>query len=108
MLVSLLPLYSDKRLIFEKKRSYNKVVPWLLGQIERTLSTPDSGLWEFRKEVQIHTYTLLFHWAGAKAAYKIAALFNDRELMHKARHIAAEADQLIFVDGAGDACELRR
>jgi len=95
VLVSLLPLYSDKRLIFEKKRSYNKVVPWLLSQIERTLTEPDSGLWEFRKEVQVHTYTLLFHWAGAKAAYKIAALFNDRDLMVKARHIAAEADQLI-------------
>jgi len=41
--VSLLPLYSDKRLIFKKKNSYRKIVPWLLNQIERTLSEPDSG-----------------------------------------------------------------
>jgi len=95
VLVSLLPLYSDKRLIFKKKNSYRKIVPWLLGQIERTLAEPDSGLWEFRKEVQVHTYTLLFHWAGAKAAYKIGSLFNDQDLMFKARQLAIAADKLI-------------
>jgi glucoamylase len=95
VLVSLLPLYSDKRLIFLKKNSYRKIVPWLLSQIERTLSIPDAGLWEFRSRVQVHTYTLLFHWAGAKAAYKIGALFNDQELMHRAMKLAAEADILI-------------
>jgi GH15 family glucan-1,4-alpha-glucosidase len=95
VLVSLLPLYSDKRLTFGKKNSFHKVVPWLLGQIERTLSIPDSGLWEFRNEVQVHTYTLLFHWAGAKAAFKIAGIFGDRDLMNKARHLAAEASRLI-------------
>jgi glucoamylase len=95
VLVSLLPLYADKRLIFPKKSSYHRVVPWLLAQIERTLETPDAGPWEFRNEVQVHTYTLLFHWAGAKAAYKIAALFGDHELMRKALRLAEAADRLI-------------
>lgn len=95
VLVSLLPLYSDKRLLFVKKNSYQRIVPWLLSQIERTLALPDSGLWEFRQTEQVHTYTLLFHWAGAKAAYKIAALFNDHSLMSKASKIAVAADTLI-------------
>src|SRR5579863_5816352 len=95
VLVSLLPLYSDKRLIFMRKSSYRRIVPWLLAQIERTLEMPDSGLWEFRNEVQVHTYTLLFHWAGAKAAYKIGSLFNDQALMEKAQNLAATADALI-------------
>ena len=95
VLVSLLPLYSDKRLIFKKRNSYRKIVPWLLNQIERTLSLPDSGLWEFRSETRVHTYTLLFHWAGAKAAYKIAAIFGDQELMRQAQRLAVAADQLI-------------
>ncbi|MGN6419393.1 MAG: glycoside hydrolase family 15 protein [Pseudobacter sp.] len=95
VLVSLLPLYTDKRLAFQKKSSYKSIVPWLLAQIERTLTLPDSGLWEFRNQVQVHTYTLLFHWAGARAAYKIAQAFNDRELMHKADLIAKEADKLL-------------
>jgi glucoamylase len=95
LLVSLLPLYTDKRLIFGRKNSYHKIVPWLLDQIERTLSMPDSGLWEFRKEVQVHTYTLLFHWAGAKAALKIAGRFGDVKLMNKARQLSAAAGGLI-------------
>lgn len=95
VLVSLLPLYTDKRLTFAKKSSYKTIVPWLLSQIERTLTVPDSGLWEFRNTVQVHTYTLLFHWAGAKAAFKIAQLFNDVELMKKADAIAREADRLL-------------
>ena len=95
VLVSLLPLYNDKRLIFKKKESYRKIVPWLLSQIERTLTEPDAGLWEFRTEVKVHTYTLLFHWAGAKAAYKIAALFGDQDLMNQARRLVAAADKLM-------------
>jgi len=95
VLLNLLPLYSDKRLIFLKKNSYRKIVPWLLNQIERTLAEPDSGLWEFRNEVQVHTYTLLFHWAGAKAAHKISAVFGDEELMGKALRLADAADKLI-------------
>jgi GH15 family glucan-1,4-alpha-glucosidase len=95
LLVSLLPLYTDKRLIFGRKNSYHKIVPWLLDQIGRTLSLPDSGLWEFRKEVQVHTYTLLFHWAGAKAALKIAGRFGDVVMMNKARQLAAAAGELI-------------
>jgi GH15 family glucan-1,4-alpha-glucosidase len=95
VLVSLLPLYVDKRLTFLKKKSYRKIVPWLLKQIKRTLTMPDSGLWEFRNQVQVHTYTLLFHWAGAKAAGKIGFIFNDAELIHEAKEIAQEAGRLI-------------
>ena len=95
VLVSLLPLYSDKRLLFNKKHSYRRIVPWLLAQIERTLEAPDSGLWEFRNAAQVHTYTLLFHWAGAKAAYKIGHLFGDPELMRKATRLAEAADRLM-------------
>jgi glucoamylase len=95
VLVSLLPLYTDKRLTFTRKNSYRNIVPWLLNQIERTLTMPDSGLWEFRNQVQVHTYTLLFHWAGAKAAYKIGALFNDVQIMQKAQELAAAANKLL-------------
>jgi len=95
VLVSLLPLYTDKRLTFEKKHSYKNIVPWLLKQIERTLDAPDSGLWEFRNKTQVHTYTLLFHWAGAKAAFKIGKIFHDEDLMNYAHGIAGKANGLI-------------
>ncbi len=95
VLVSLLPLYTDKRLTFQKRSSYKNIIPWLLDQIERTMTMPDSGLWEFRNQVQVHTYTLLFHWAGAKAAYKIAAVFDDKPIMERALKLALQADTLL-------------
>lgn len=91
VLVGLLPLYIDKRLSFSKKSSYKRIVPWLLKQIERTRNIEDAGLWEFRNSKQIHTYTLLFHWAGAKAAYKIAKEFQDDVLMQQAERLSMEA-----------------
>ncbi|WEK34483.1 MAG: glycoside hydrolase family 15 protein [Candidatus Pseudobacter hemicellulosilyticus] len=95
VLVSLLPLYTDKRLGFTRRTGYRTIVPWLLKQIERTMTLPDSGLWEFRNREQVHTYTLLFHWAGAKAAYKIGAAFNDMELMQQASALVKAADKLL-------------
>lgn len=95
VLVSLLPLYVDKRLTFPKKKSYKKIVPWLLDQIERTMNIEDAGLWEFRNQKQLHTYTLLFHWAGARAAYKIAHEFGDEPLMVKASELVDQAAILL-------------
>lgn len=95
VLVSLLPLYVDKRLTFKKKNSYKKIVAWLLQQIERTMNLKDAGLWEFRNQTQIHTYTVLFHWAGTKAAYKIAKEFGDEMLMTYATRLMEEAEFLL-------------
>jgi glucoamylase len=82
-------------LTFAKKNSYKRIVPWLLKQIERTRNIEDAGLWEFRNQTQIHTYTLLFHWAGAKAAYKIAREFGDDVLMQQAERLSLEAATMI-------------
>ena len=95
VLVSLLPLFIDKRLVFFRKTNYLQIVPWLLKQIERTMMEPDSGLWEFRCTEQLHTYTLIFHWAGSKAAFRIASRFDDHDLMQKAQSLALAADKLI-------------
>ncbi|MEO5996420.1 MAG: glycoside hydrolase family 15 protein [Chitinophagaceae bacterium] len=95
VLVSLLPLYVDKRLIFAKKKSFKRIVPWLLDQIQRTMLAEDAGLWEFRNYKQVHTYTLLFHWAGAMAAHKIAKEFGDEPLMIQAESLAAQASALL-------------
>ncbi|MBA2745913.1 MAG: glycoside hydrolase family 15 protein [Flavisolibacter sp.] len=91
VLVSLLPLYVDKRLTFPRKNSYNKIIPWLLEKIEMTMHAEDAGLWEFRNSKSIFSYTMLFHWAGAKAAYKIAKEFDDEAVMQKAEKLCAEA-----------------
>lgn len=84
VLVGLLPLFIDKRLSFSEKNYYKPLVDRLLGWIEKTFYEPDAGLWEFRNVKQVHTYTLLFHWAGSKAARKIGVIMNDVELINRA------------------------
>ena len=84
VLVGLLPLFIDKRLSFSQKMHYKPLVDRLLNWIEKTFYEPDAGLWEFRNVKQVHTYTLLFHWAGSKAAAKIGVVMNDMELVSRA------------------------
>jgi len=95
VMVGVMPLYTDRRLTFTRKSSYKKIVSWLLKQIERTRNLEDAGLWEFRNQKQIHTYTLLFHWAGAKAAFKIAKQFQDDVLMQQSERIALDAADML-------------
>ena len=93
VLVSLLPLYVDKRFIDADRRYSMTLIEHCLELIETTMDEPDAGLWEFRNISQVHTYTLLFHWAGASAAYQIANKFKDTRLMKKAlrlKNLAAE------------------
>jgi glucoamylase len=84
VLVGLLPLFIDKRLSFTKKNSYKPLVERLLNWIEKTFVEPDAGLWEFRNVKQVHTYTMLFHWAGSKAAAKIGIIMNDTAMINRA------------------------
>jgi GH15 family glucan-1,4-alpha-glucosidase len=87
VLVGLLPLFIDKRLSFAKKHAYKHLVERLLIWIERTIDEPDAGLWEFRNVTQVHTYTMLFHWAGSKAAIKIGKIMNDASLVEHATRL---------------------
>jgi glucoamylase len=95
VLVGLLPLFIDKRLSFAKKHSYKPLVDRLLKWIEKTFFEPDAGLWEFRNVTQVHTYTLLFHWAGCKAAIKIGAIMSDADLMQRASRLEKIATESI-------------
>ena len=84
VLVSLLPLYDDKRFIESEKSHSKPMIQRLLSSIEATMDEPDAGLWEFRNLKQEHCYTFLFHWAGSCAAIKIAERLQDEELKEKA------------------------
>jgi GH15 family glucan-1,4-alpha-glucosidase len=95
VLVGLLPLFIDKRLTFAQKRGYKPLVDRLLIWIEKTFDEPDAGLWEFRNVTQVHTYTLLFHWAGCNAAAKIGKVMVDSDLVKRASTLAARAEKYL-------------
>jgi GH15 family glucan-1,4-alpha-glucosidase len=95
VLASLLPLYIDRRLNYLSYTKSREVVYWLLNRIEETMEMPDAGIWEFRNKMQENCYTFLFHWAGSKAAEKIAAHFSDKDLKTRASRLAARASEKI-------------
>jgi len=95
VLVSLLPLYADKRFISKNKIYTPRLMEHALDMIEETMNEPDAGLWEFRNRAQLHCYTFLFHWAGSSAAYYIAKFFNNKSLEQKALRLKKEAENLI-------------
>ncbi|MBF0101942.1 MAG: glycoside hydrolase family 15 protein [Desulfobacterales bacterium] len=95
VLVSLLPIYTDKRLNVEEKYKSKEIIKWLLDHISLTINEPDAGLWEFRNCKQFHCYTYLFHWAGSKAAVKIAELLNDKDLKSMALSLMDQSFQKI-------------
>ncbi|HEY9007429.1 glycoside hydrolase family 15 protein [Ohtaekwangia sp.] len=95
VLVGLQPLFTDRRLTYIKRSSYKPLVSRLLDWIEKTMEEPDAGLWEFRNIKQLHTYTLLFHWAGCQAACKIANAMTDSDLVQRARKLEKVASDLL-------------
>lgn len=95
VLASLLPLYIDRRLNYLSYKKSREVIYWLLSRVEETMELPDAGIWEFRNRMQENCYTFLFHWAGSKAAEKIATHFSDNDLRVKAAKLAARAAEKI-------------
>ena len=80
VLISLLPLYEDKRIIFTERFDSSGLIMKTLKMIEKTFDEKDAGLWEFRNLKQHHTYTYLFHWAGSCAAIKMAKVLKNEEM----------------------------
>lgn len=104
VLISLLPLYADKRFIFTERFDSSDLVMKTLKLIEKTMDEKDAGLWEFRNISQHHCYTYLFHWAGAYAAIKIARILHNNEmgqLAVKLRDKAAKRIEECYVPSKG-------
>ncbi|MEM6726567.1 MAG: glycoside hydrolase family 15 protein [Bacteroidota bacterium] len=87
VLVTLLPLFTDKRLASSEKRQMRGLVNQALDRIESTMNEPDNGLWEFRGFSQHFCYTFLFHWAGSQAALKIAKALGDSDMEAQAKKL---------------------
>jgi len=91
MLTAILPLYLDHRLVSNRPQGSLGLVRHLLELMARDFDIPDAGIWEFRNLRQEHSYTYLFHWAGATAAINVARRRNDPDLLRMAQDLEARA-----------------
>ncbi|GAB5553292.1 MAG: glycoside hydrolase family 15 protein [Saprospiraceae bacterium] len=95
VLVTLLPLFNDKRLVDKEAPSLIELAKRCLEMIQKTMNEPDNGLWEFRGTSQLHSYTFLFHWAGSHAAKRIADDLGDKSMSKLARQMIKESTEMI-------------
>lgn len=91
VLLSLIPLYIDRRCVNENRLDPSLFINKMLNKIEMTIDEPDAGIWEFRNFAQKHCYTNLFQWAGCKAAIKVAGYIKDDALMERAGILMGKA-----------------
>lgn len=95
VLVTLLPFFTDHRLLNQIGRPEKDIVDHCLEMIEATMEEPDNGIWEFRGRRQLHAYTFLFHWAGSQAALKIGQTTYNKPLIKKARQLIKASAAMI-------------
>jgi GH15 family glucan-1,4-alpha-glucosidase len=91
VLISMLPLYNDSRFIYDERQDSSQWLDSLISKIERTIDEKDAGIWEFRNIANIHCYTNLFQWAGAKAALKMAKTINHVDFQERAQVLIDKA-----------------
>ncbi|QES90013.1 glycoside hydrolase family 15 protein [Rhizosphaericola mali] len=92
VLISLLPLYLDKRFVFKERNDSSYWIDFILKKIEKTINEKDAGIWEFRNMPNTHCYTNLFQWAGAKAALKMSRELKDKKLIARAIKLIKNAE----------------
>lgn len=96
VLVTLLPLFTDARLMKNKSSStLLGIARHCLEMIEETMEEPDNGIWEFRGTIQLNCYTLLYHWAGSHAAKKLARAVKDEDMGIAANQMIKKASEKI-------------
>ena len=95
VLVSLLPVYADKRFILSERTESSKMIYQILQSIDSTMDEKDAGLWEFRELSQYHCYTFLFHWAGTCAALNIARELGDSKMAKMAEELKQKSIEKI-------------
>lgn len=89
-------LMMDERFVGESRASGGgQVVATLLEQIEKRMAEPDAGLWELRGHQQLHSFTLLTHWAGASRAMEIGSVLQEPALVAKGRLLRDTARNLL-------------
>jgi GH15 family glucan-1,4-alpha-glucosidase len=96
MILAISRLLLDARFVgLDGRDGMMALVECMVAQIEDRLEEPDAGLWELRGNTQLHSFTLLTHWAGARRAMEIAEVHGLTELQQRASTIATRARHLL-------------
>ena len=95
MMAAIAPLFLDARFDDPCHQQAADLVRRLLVRIESTMNQPDAGLWEYRGNQLVHTFSLLMHWTGSELASRIGARIGDDKLQARGQQLSRAARQII-------------
>lgn len=95
MIMAISQLFLDKRFVDGRRLAPNILLERLIDKIEVFLDKPDAGIWEFRGTEQLHTFTMLMHWAGARKAAEIAKTISSPELETRVKKILESSEEIM-------------
>jgi GH15 family glucan-1,4-alpha-glucosidase len=97
MIMSISPLFLDARFALDRNSMPRTLLTKLLRSIELFVEAEDAGLWEYRGIAQVHTFSVLMHWAGARQAAQIAKACDYDDLLPLAERLVTQAERFITI-----------
>jgi GH15 family glucan-1,4-alpha-glucosidase len=99
IILAAMPMFFDNRLPRPGDEALFRLLETLGDKAAELALQPDSGIWEFRGRLRIHTHSAAMCWAGVSRLGAIAARLN---LTDRAAHWNAIADKLqtALIEGA--------
>lgn len=99
MLLCLNTLLTDPRLVHEEAEAFFPLVQRLVEMAIERAATPDTGIWEFRTAMKVHTLSRAMCWAAMQRGADLARRFGQEELARAWRR-AADTERDIILNGA--------
>lgn len=99
MILCLNTLLTDPRLVHEEPEAFFPLVQRLVEMAIERADTPDTGIWEFRTAMKVHTFSRAMCWAAMHRGADLAQRFGKGDLATDWRQ-TAEAERDIILRGA--------
>ncbi|MDJ0839839.1 MAG: glycoside hydrolase family 15 protein [Acidobacteriota bacterium] len=88
-------IFLDQRFMGETSHYPVRLLQRLMDKVELYLEANDAGLWEFRGIAQLHTFTVLMHWAGAALGQQVSSVHNYKNLHQQSRELRLRAERIL-------------
>lgn len=103
MIVALTPIFFDERFADLRTREHEDLMGYLAMRAAATLGEKDAGLWEYRSNWQVHSFSTLMSWAGLERIERLQGCGFFGRLDLDVRTMKAKAAAIIesaVVDGS--------
>lgn len=96
MVYCLAPIFFDKRLVSYDQEMLFADFRLLVEKSIELFNKPDAGIWEFRSEESVHTFSQVFCWGAVNEGAKVAAELGHKDLEQEWQKQADKMKEIIL------------